>query len=438
MKPNIIYIHTHDTGRCIQPYGHPVKTPNLQRFAEEATVFRKAFCAGPTCSPSRAALLTGQMPHSNGMLGLANLGWSLNHMEHHLQNTLKQGGYRTALAGIQHICEDDSLIGYDDLITSGKDNPDTDRTTSYVREYLQHHPKAPFFLSIGLWETHRHKPYPSPSAKSDPRWTAPAPYLPDTSETRYDMARFNAAVMQADRKIGEVLDTLDELALSENTIVVITTDHGIGHPWMKCNLSDGGLGVMLLIRGPGFGKGEVCDALVSHIDLYPTLCEIAGVDIPAHVQGKSLMPVVKKEQGEVNDVIFGEITWHVSYEPQRCVRDARYKYVKRFGDRQKRVLPNTDDGPGKDYLIDRGWDEYELPGEALYDTYFDPLEMNNRVNDPSLKKVRERLSGCLNDFMRETNDPLLRGDVPLPADGKMIDRDGRSNKGPFVPGPWSP
>ncbi len=77
MKPNIIYLNSHDTGRWIQPYGYPVSTPNLQCFAEDAVVFRNAYCMNPTCSPNRAAMLTGQAPHSSGMLGLAHMGWRL-------------------------------------------------------------------------------------------------------------------------------------------------------------------------------------------------------------------------------------------------------------------------------------------------------------------------------------------------------------------------
>jgi len=77
-RPNILYLHSHDTGRTIQPYGHAVATPHLQRLADQGVLFRRAFCAAPTCSPSRAALLTGQCPHSSGMLGLAHRGFRLN------------------------------------------------------------------------------------------------------------------------------------------------------------------------------------------------------------------------------------------------------------------------------------------------------------------------------------------------------------------------
>ena len=95
-KPNIVYIHSHDTGRYIQPYGHAVETPNLQRFAEQGVLFRQAFCANPTCSPSRAALLTGMWPHNNGMIGLAHRGSRLKDYSRHLAQVhgLKPGEYR--------------------------------------------------------------------------------------------------------------------------------------------------------------------------------------------------------------------------------------------------------------------------------------------------------------------------------------------------------
>ena len=102
MQPNILYLHSHDTGRYVQPYGHAVPTPHLQRLAEEGCLFRQAFCAAPTCSPSRAALLTGQCAHSSGMLGLAHRGFALRDGGQHLAQVLRAAGYHTALAGVQH------------------------------------------------------------------------------------------------------------------------------------------------------------------------------------------------------------------------------------------------------------------------------------------------------------------------------------------------
>lgn len=113
---NIIYIHTHDSGRYIQPYGYPVSTPNMMRLAQESTLFRKAFCAGPTCSPSRAALLTGACPHRNGMLGLASRGFALNDYDMHMVRWLSKHGFRTALCGIQHEGMNGATIGYDEVL----------------------------------------------------------------------------------------------------------------------------------------------------------------------------------------------------------------------------------------------------------------------------------------------------------------------------------
>ena len=102
-KPNILYIHSHDSGRYIQPYGYGIPTPHLQKIAERGILFRQACCAAPTCSPSRAALLTGQAAHSSGMMGLVNRGFALKDYKQHIIHTLKSVGYTSALAGIQHI-----------------------------------------------------------------------------------------------------------------------------------------------------------------------------------------------------------------------------------------------------------------------------------------------------------------------------------------------
>ena len=117
-RPNILYIHPHDTGRYIQPYGYGVATPNLQALAERGMLFRQAFCAGPTCSPSRAGLLTGQCAHSSGMVGLAHRGFSLHDYDQHLVHTLRRAGYRSTLIGVQHVVAEDEVgrIGYDRVV----------------------------------------------------------------------------------------------------------------------------------------------------------------------------------------------------------------------------------------------------------------------------------------------------------------------------------
>ena len=152
---NILYIHSHDTGRFVQPYGHQIPTPHLQNLAESGILFRRAFCASPSCSPSRAALLTGQYAHSSGMLGLAHRGWKLHDYKQHIIHTLKTVGYSSALCGVQHIAAGpDSIatIGYDELI------PARDARARHVApaaaDWLKSAPSEPFFLDVGFVETH--------------------------------------------------------------------------------------------------------------------------------------------------------------------------------------------------------------------------------------------------------------------------------------------
>src|SRR3712207_3518728 len=99
LPPNILYLHSHDTGRFVQPYGHQVPTPNIQRLADQGLLFRRAYCAAPTCSGSRSALLTGMYPHTNGMMGLAHRGFRLFDYSHHLVHTLREAGYWSGLIG---------------------------------------------------------------------------------------------------------------------------------------------------------------------------------------------------------------------------------------------------------------------------------------------------------------------------------------------------
>src|SRR5690348_11028904 len=151
-RPNILYVHSHDTGRYVQPYGHAVPTPNIQRLAEQGVLFRKAFCAAPTCSPSRASLLTGQYPHCSGMLGLAHRGFSLHDYEQHILYTLRKAGYYSALIGEEHLAKDSRTICYDQVAQI--EEHQVSLVTPTAIDTLSKLPQ-PFFLSVGFFETHR-------------------------------------------------------------------------------------------------------------------------------------------------------------------------------------------------------------------------------------------------------------------------------------------
>ena len=422
-KPNIIYLHSHDTGRYIQPYGHNVPTPNMQRLAAEGMLFRQAFCAAPTCSPSRAALLTGQSSHSSGMLGLAHRGFGLNDYSQHLVTALKRAGYHTVLAGMQHVAREVELIGYDqDLKAKSKGVAEV---APKAVEFLHNAPAQPFFLDIGFHETHL--PFPEPGPDEDPRYCLPPAPLPDTPRTRYNMAGYKASARVLDGGIGKVLDALETNGLVENTLVINTTDHGLAFPGMKCNLTDHGMGVLLIARGPGgFDGGKVCDAMVSHLDLFPTICELVGIDMPAWLQGTSILPLVRGEVEEINEEVFAEVTFHAAYEPQRAVRTKRWKYIKRFAEQQTPVLPNCDDSPSKDEWLDHGWRQRQVASEQLYDLIFDASETNNLVADTAVENVLADMRQRLQSWMQRTDDPLLNGPVASPSGAKINLSDGLS------------
>jgi arylsulfatase A-like enzyme len=422
--PNILYLHSHDTGRWVQPYGYDVPTPNIQLLADQGVLFRQAFCAVPTCSGSRAALLTGQYGHNNGMLGLAHRGFSLNDYSQHIVHTLHDAGYWTGLIGEQHISKRPDVIGYDHVVKIGKNH--VEAVAPVAIDLINDPPSRPFFLSVGFFETHRE--FFEPTSARDALYSRPPENLPDLPETRRDMAAFKASARSLDQGVGTVLDAIDSTGIADNTLVIFTTDHGLAFPGAKATLYDRGLGVVFILRGPGgFTGGRVVDALVSHLDVYPTICDLVEVERPPWLQGESLLPLARREVDEVRDTLFAEATFHAAYEPQRAVRTKRWKYIRRFDGRARPVLPNTDDSLSKDVLLRHGWGERKIDEEQLFDLVFDPNEAGNLAYDPGHARVLEQMRDHLRRWMDETGDPLLDGPVVPPEGVELNDPDGISS-----------
>ena len=431
--PNILYIHSHDTGRHVQPYGYWVRTPHLQMLAEQGVLFRKAFCASPTCSGSRASLLTGQFCHNNGMLGLAHRGWKLNDYGEHLIHPLREAGYRSILIGEQHISEDPGVIGYDEVVPV--DNNHATQVAPAANAMLRD-TSEPFFMSVGFFETHRE--FELPASVRDSLYAQPAPNLPDLEATREDVAAFKASARSLDEGIGSVLNELHRAGLEDNTLIVCTTDHGLAFPRQKATLYDRGTGVLTIVRGPGgFTGGKVFDAMVSHLDIYPTLCELAGVPTPDYAYGKSILPLISGEVDRLHDEVFTEMTFHAAYEPQRAVRTERWTYIRRFHDYQHPVLANCDDSATKDLLVAAGWGDQIVPEERLYDLLLDPNENANLAYDESHASVREDLAARVGAWMEATDDPLLDGPVEPPPGALVNGPDQVSPSEPTIEG-WSP
>jgi N-sulfoglucosamine sulfohydrolase len=415
---NIIYIHTHDTGRYIEPYGYHIPTPHLMKLAKTGMLFRNAFCAAPTCSPSRSALLTGMTPHLNGMLGLAHRGFQLNNYNLHLVRFLNVNNFETVLCGVQHEAPMDEMIGYTKIL-HGSDSKDDLANARKVTDYLKERTsEKPFFISFGMYNTHRD--FPEIDHDINPAYVMPPFPMLDSKQNREDMAAYISSARIADRCIGEVLESLQETGLDQETLVIFTTDHGIAFPKMKCNLYDSGIGVALIIRNPKASlHGEAIDSLVSQIDVFPTLCEILGLTKPEWLQGHSFLSLMEGETEPIRNEIFAEVTFHAAYEPMRCIRTERYKLIRFFDGHTQAVLANIDDGSSKDFLLKHGYMDEQREKEMLFDLFLDPVERVNLVNNNRYQAVYNDLKARLESWMKETDDPLLQGKVKKPEAAKI-------------------
>lgn len=424
---NILYLHTHDSGRYWSCYGHDLPMPNVREFARQATLFRHCYCAGPTCSPSRAALLTGQSPHACGMNGLAHRGWQLNDCSRHLARFLGGNGYHTALCGIQHEAPEPEMIGYGEILghkvldTADSARWDRENTAAAARYLRLRAAKRaePFFLSLGWFNTHRD--YPGAGVENNPDYLTPPWPVYDNAANRGEMAGYARSASVVDECLGNIMRVMDEENLWDDTMVVLTTDHGIAFPHMKCTLYDTGIGVALALRLPGNpSAGRATEALVSHLDLFPTICEAAGLVPPPWLEGTSLTPLLSGEKEAVREEIFSEINYHAAYEPARCVRTDRYKLIRRY-DRHNGYMPaNIDDGAAKDLLLRAGLLERARPRELLFDLWLDPCERENLAWDGAYREIYRDLNGRLDAWMERTGDPLLDGGaVPCPPGAKV-------------------
>ncbi|MEJ5142330.1 sulfatase family protein [Gluconobacter albidus] len=432
---NILYLHSHDSGRALEPYDSAVSTPEIASLAREGVTFRQAFSAAPVCSPSRAALLTGQSPHCSGMMGLAHRGFRLNDPRQLLFRDLQKFGYQAVLTGMQHVAADPDTLGYDRNLAyrdeSGKWRAEASVVAPIAERFLDSRPRQPFFLDVGFFETHREYPDPTPADLERVR-SVPRP-LPDTSEIRHDFAAFGASARQLDAGVGRVLRALSRNGYDRNTLVIFVTDHGIAFPGMKCNLTDDGIGTALIMRGPGLAVGHQSDVMVSQIDVFPTVYDYLGIPRPSWLAGQSFLPVLQGSQVEIRDAVYAEMTYHASYEPMRAVRTQRWKYIRRFGSRRQPVLPNCDDSPSKSVWVGAGWPDHRLPEEALYDLTFDPAETGNLCHDPQYGDVLREMRKRLRRWMQETQDPLLKGPVAAPVGAVVNPPDGQSPSEPTVP-----
>lgn len=428
MRKNIIYIHTHDSGKILSPYGYQVPTPSLADFTKDATIFREAYCVGPTCSPSRAGLLTGMYPHSNGMYGLSQRGFQLHDYNQHLVNFLNRNDYNTILCGIQHEAgsyfdheQGAKTIGYQHDISADNTGLSEQELAEWdyenakqVRTWLEdYQAEKPFFLSYGLFSTHRkfpEKEHPNKEA-IDPKYVMPPSPLASDRPIREDYAGYLKSTTWFDESFKLVIQAIKDAGYYDDSIIIFTTDHGIAFPFNKCNLFDAGIGVSLIMRIPDSQmNGEEIDGLVSQVDVFPTLCDLVALEKPDYLQGESFAHLFEDKDGPAREEVFSEINYHTAYEPARSVRTKRYKYIKYYDTSYLKInRTNIDNSISKSYYQEHGLEEVTKPREALYDLLYDPSEKNNVIDDPAYQSTAEALKTKLLQHQQATHDPILDG-----------------------------
>lgn len=423
---NLLILHCHDLGRFLGCYGIPtVRTPNLDAFAGQSVRFDNAFCAAPQCSPARGSLFTGRYPQEHGVLGLTHsyFGWDLRPDVPHLAALLGGAGYVSSLIGAHHesrVRPDPEIaarLGFSDVVTGGRAPVVAARAVERLREYAGG--SAPFYMQVGFVEPHR-----LPSSRDLPGTmgflgdymepddtagvTVPA-HLVDDEGSRAEIAELQGAVSTMDAGAGEVLRAVDELGLAEDTVVIFTTDHGLALPRAKCTLYDPGIQVALLVRIPG-QQPSTCDALVSHVDVVPTVLELLGVAQPATLSGQSLLPVIAGQARRSE--IFAQISHHDYYDPRRCVRTETHKLIANFSSAPAIMDSSQSWRPRSTPRGLSGSVPPYHPPVELYDLRTDPVELTDIAE--SEPAIRDDLLSRLAGWMRAVDDPLLSGPVSSP------------------------
>ena len=418
-RPNILLITVHDLGTRLGCYGvENVPSPRLDAFAAGGVRLRRNFATATFCSPSRGSIIGGQYPHVNGLMGLCNLGWEWPPENHSLAKVLGAAGYETFLFGFQHESQTEHVdrLGFQHV--SDRKQSNLCRTViPTVEEFLKSHEgDQPFYARVGTSEVHRAFDRYVPE---DPAAVSLPPHIKDTPGARQDFAMYDGCIREMDTYIGRLFDALDEGGLRDNTLAVFTTDHGSPFPRAKATTYDPGIRTALLMQWPGaLPEGRVVDELISNVDLFPTLCEIAGADIPVNIQGRSFLPLLTGGNYTPRDCIFAEKHTHAE-DVKRAIRTERFKYIRNLSPGPLLHLPCdlesslTRRDMGNDHLAPR-------PEVELYDLDADPNETNNLAGDPAYAAVEAGLAARLRLIQEETNDPILAGPIPRPPDEAEI------------------
>lgn len=451
-RPNILFCLADDWGwphaSCLGD--SVIKTPAFDRIVKEGVLFRNAHCAAPSCSPSRAAILTGQWPWRLG--DGANLRGSMDKRFKVYPDLLEKAGYYVGM----------TWKGYAPGLADGWErNPAGDRYKSF-EDFLTKRPSGkPFCFWLG--SGHPHRPYESGcgiKSGMDPARVVVPPYLPDSPEVRSDICDYYYKAQLFDQQCAKAVAAVESLGEMENTIIVITGDNGWPFPRSKATNYDSGTHQALAIRwGARVKGGRTVTDFVSLADIAPTFLEAADVPMPGEMTARSLMPVLLSDiSGRVDpgrDHVLTCMETHafcresedgefIGY-PRRTIITEDFHYIRNFhperwpaGDPEGFEVPgaqpvplealgrNTfaafgdiDASPSKMWLI-KHRDEAAVkalaegaigkkPSRELYDLKKDPFELKNLAQDPAYADVVNKMDERLMDELRSTGDPRASG-----------------------------
>jgi len=363
--------------------------------------------------------MTGRYAHSNGLIGLANRGpdamhdWSLPEEEKTIVDYLNEAGYHSYNFGHQHERKDPSKNRYNYCDSS---EYHCELVAEKVVKFLESEAleNQPFYLNAGFSEVHL--PFNRLEYTPDKPEDVHIPgYLPDNKYVREELANFHGSIRFMDEAVGKILKVLDNSKLKDNTVVIFTTDHGIAFPRAKSTLYEPGIQTALIMRfPPGMVKNGVYKELINNIDLTPTLLEMLERDIPDKIQGRSFYKLLTGGNYKRNQYIFAEKNYHDMYDPIRCIRTEQYKYIRNFEKRKNLELPKDIQRSIASRQLLEGAND-PRPEEELYNLQKDPYELNNVIDDFNYEKTKKELSARLLEWMRETDDPLLKGKINPPV-----------------------
>jgi N-sulfoglucosamine sulfohydrolase len=436
-RPNIVWISNEDMSPHLGVYGdRSARTPVLDRLARESVRYTRAFTTAPVCAPSRAAIITGMYQTSIGAQHMRTTEDRVPELPgpylavppfyvKAFPEYLRAAGYYTT-----NRAKTDYQFGVPFTIWD-----EVGRTAHWRNRANK---DQPFFSVFNLEVTHESQIFPSSPARkgkplvTDPRELEVPPYYPDTPVVREELARMYDNIADMDAQVGEILKQLEDDGLMDNTIVFYWSDHGDGVPRAKRSLYDSGLRVPLMIRWPKpLGSpvvpGSVRDELVSFIDLAPTVLALAGVDIPAHMQGRALLG---RHAAPAPELVFAaRDRMDIEYDMMRSARDARFLYIRNFSPELPyagHITYRNQSAIMQEWLRLQAerklagpaalWMRTSRPAEELYDTQADPYQVRDLSADPAHRSTLARMRAAVTTWMTRT------GDQGLINEAEMIDR----------------